>query len=127
MAMGAPMAVRQWLAQQARRGAEKLQEMSYFIASEEIPLAKFPGLVHLDKHHDVCVSLGSTYITRQMCSYFTKVIVDTMREPVINTLMAADYSTPLIDGSTDASNTEKELMYTSSITKVVVSKYVSRP
>ena len=87
----------------------KLFDIAYFIAAEELPFSKFPGLVELEKRHGV--PLGTTYHTRQKCSDLTEVIAETMQEEVVSALKSTECFSLLMDGSTDSSVTEKELLY----------------
>ena len=90
---------------------KKLFEVAYFVAAEELPFAKYPGLVDLEKRHGV--SLGSTYCTPHKCSEFVEIVGETMRDSVLQEMKSSKFMTILIDGSTDSSVKEKELMYVS--------------
>ena len=91
----------------------KLFEIAYFIAAEEIPFAKFPALIQLEKRHGV--SLGSTYCTANKCSEFTLTIGEAMRDGVVEAMKKSPFLTALIDGSTDSGVVEKELIFISFI------------
>ena len=87
----------------------KLFDISYMLAKEELPLSKYPALIEVEKRRGVDV--GNTYNTEHKCKEFTSLIGETMRSEVLGSLMQAKYISILMDGSTDCSVTEKELIY----------------
>ena len=87
----------------------KLFEVAYMLAKEEIPFAKYPAVLDLEKRHGV--SLGTAYATEHKCRYFTVLIGEAMRDTVLDSLRKSRYLAVLIDGSTDSSVVEKEMIY----------------
>ena len=87
----------------------KLFDVAYFIAKQEMAFAKFPALLGLERRHGV--SVGNTYATEPKCKEFTVIIGETLPEYVIEQLKSSPYFAILMDGSTDSSIKEKELMY----------------
>ena len=56
----------------------KLFEDTYMLAKEEIPFAKYPAVIELEKRHGV--SLGPAYATEHKCKEFTVLVVESMRD-----------------------------------------------
>ena len=87
----------------------KLFDLAYVLAKEELPFSKYPALVEVEKRHGVAT--GNTYITEHKCQEFTCIIGESMRNELLASLKTAKYFSVLMDGSTDTSMTEKELIY----------------
>lgn len=87
----------------------KLFEISYVLAKEELPFRKYPAIVELEKRHGV--PLGNTYGTEHKCQEFTNIIAEGMKDDALEEIKSARYLSVLLDGSTDSSVLEKELMY----------------
>ncbi|XP_014669333.1 PREDICTED: zinc finger protein 862-like [Priapulus caudatus] len=87
----------------------KLFDIAYTIAKEELPFTKYPVVIGLEKKHGV--PLGNTYTHEAKCSEFIGVIGDTMKSEMLTALKEAKFYSIMCDGSTDASVTEKELVY----------------
>ena len=87
----------------------KLFDIAYTIAKEELPFTKYPVFIELEKKHGV--PLGNTYTHEAKCSEFIGVIGDTMKSEMLTALKEAKFFSIMCDGSTDASVTEKELVY----------------
>eukprot|EP00057_Strongylocentrotus_purpuratus_P017041 XP_011671515.1 PREDICTED: zinc finger protein 862-like [Strongylocentrotus purpuratus] len=87
----------------------KLFDIAYAIAKEELPFTKYPVFVELEKKHGV--PLGNTYTHEAKCSEFIGVIGDTMKSEMLTALKEAQYFSIMVDGSTDASVKEQELVY----------------
>ena len=79
------------------------------IAREEIAFEKYPSLLELEKRHGV--SIGRTYATEHKCKKFTIFVGETMRDDVLEQIRKSPYRSVLMDGSTDNSVIEKELIY----------------
>ena len=94
--------------QEQRARVCKLFEVAY-ILKEEIPFTKYPAVLELEKRHGV--SLGTAYATEHKCRDFTIVIGESMRDSVLDTLRKLRYLAVLMDGSTDSSVVEKEVIY----------------
>ena len=87
----------------------KLFEVTYMLAKEEIPFAKYPAVIELEKRHGV--SLGTAYATEHKCKEFTVLIGESMRDNLLASVHESGYLAVLMDGSTDSSVVEKELIY----------------
>ena len=87
----------------------KLIDLAYVIAKEELPFSKYSSFVELERRHGV--ALSGAYVTEHKCSEFVQLIGETMRDDVLQSLAKAPAFSILVDGSTDASVTEKELSY----------------
>ena len=70
---------------------------------------KYPALVEVENHHGIAI--GNTYTTEHKCREFTCIIGETMRDEILASLKQAKYFSILMDGSTDSSVIEKELIY----------------
>lgn len=95
--------------QEERAHVRKLLEIAYMIAKEEIPFTKYPTIMELEKRQGV--SLGSAYTTEHKCREFTVLIGECMRDKVLDYVRQSHYLAVLIDGSTDSTVIEKELVY----------------
>ena len=87
----------------------KLIETSYFIAKEELPFALFPKIVDLEKKHGV--DLGNSYTYDKACGDFIDCIEQVEVNKLGETIANSKYFSILIDGSTDAANNEKEIVF----------------
>ena len=87
----------------------KLFEVADILAKEEIPFTKYPAVLELEKRHGV--SLGTAYATEHKCRDFTILIGESMRDNVLVSVRKLRYLAVLMDGSTDSSVVEKELVY----------------
>ena len=87
----------------------KLFEVAYFVAKQEIAFAKFPAILELERRHGVTV--GNTYATEPKCREFAMIIGESFKENVIDKMKSSPYFALLMDGSTDSSVKEKELVY----------------
>ena len=87
----------------------KLFDIAYMLAKEELPFSKYPAILEVEKHHGVDVS--NTCNTEHKWKEFTCLIGETMRSEVLDALKQANYISILMDGSTDCSVVEKELVF----------------
>eukprot|EP00117_Sycon_ciliatum_P045916 scpid98535/ scgid32949/ len=87
----------------------KLFDVAYMIAKEEMPFTKYPCIVELEKRHGV--SLGTAYSTDRKCKECTSVIGDTLKDDVVAAVRRSRYLGVLMDGYTDSSVVENELIY----------------
>ena len=71
--------------------------------------SKYPMLLELERRHGVLV--GNTYATDTKCREFTVLIGETLRQAVAEGIKSSTYFSVLMDGSTDCSVVEKELVY----------------
>lgn len=84
-------------------------EVAYFIAKEELPLAKYPQLIQLEERHGV--EIGESYRNRKSCAHFISHIANQLAKDLENKLSNANFFSILTDGSQDASITEKEAVF----------------
>ena len=84
-------------------------EVAYFIAKEELPLAKYPELLKLEAKHGV--KIGKSYLNRISCNTFLKYISADLARKLEQKLTNANFFSVLTDGSEDASITEKEAVF----------------
>lgn len=87
----------------------KLFDICYHIAKHELPFTFYPFLAKLEKRHGV--ELGFTYQNPVQAHTFTEFLAEDIRDKVDEAVQKARYISILIDGSTDRSTSEKELMY----------------
>lgn len=90
---------------------EKLLDNAYFIAQEELPFAKFPKYIALEKRHGV--DLGDGYANSNACKTFIKYCAETIRDDIRENLVNAQYRYHSIfsDGTTDKTVAEREVVY----------------
>ncbi|KAK6167962.1 hypothetical protein SNE40_021879 [Patella caerulea] len=98
-----------------RERVAKLFELAYALASEEIAFSKFETFANLEKRHGV--TLGNIYINQIKCQQFTNIIGEDLKQQLIFEIDQCEYFTVLMDGSTDVSAIEKEVIYTLFINK----------
>ena len=87
----------------------KLFKVAHMLAKEELPFAKYPAIVELEERQGV--SLGNTYLTEHKCQEFANIVGDCMADDTRDEISGSRYLTVLLDGSTDSSVMEKELLY----------------
>ncbi|XP_071964144.1 zinc finger protein 862-like [Antedon mediterranea] len=90
---------------------KKLFRTAYYVAKEEIALAKFPGLCKLQMANGV--ELKNTYINDHACGEFIKSMAHVQREKTTEELTAENtrFLSVLSDGSTDSGIIEQEIVY----------------
>ncbi|XP_071953114.1 zinc finger protein 862-like [Antedon mediterranea] len=88
---------------------KKKMNIAYFIAKEELPFTKFGPLVTL--HHKNGAEITPTYANHQVCAQLIGVIADSMKERFANDVDKQRYISILIDGDTDISVKECEILY----------------
>lgn len=84
-------------------------EVAYFVAKEELPLAKYPNLLQLEEKHGV--DLGKAYRSDKSCNMFISHIGEELARKLGDKLSTANFFSVLTDGSTDTSITEKEAVF----------------
>ena len=84
-------------------------EVAYFIAKEELPLAKYEQMVQLEEKHGV--EIGKAYCNRKSCAKFISSIGDHLAKDLENKLSNANFFSVLTDSSEDTSITEKEAVF----------------
>jgi len=74
-------------------------EVAYFIAKEELPLAKYEQIVRLKEKHGV--EIGKAYRNRKSCNKFISAIGDQLAKDLENKLSNANFFSVLVDSSED--------------------------
>ncbi|KAK0135633.1 Zinc finger protein 862 [Merluccius polli] len=95
--------------EEKRRQLKIKMNIAYFIAKEEEPFVKFGPLIRLHKKNGV--DINPTYDNDVRCAEMNGEISDLMKHSLSLKLKAANYLAVLIDGDTDISNTECEIVY----------------
>ena len=110
---------------------ELLMDLAYTMAREGIAFNKFGVLAELQKRAGV--KLGKTYLNKDAAKELTMTLGETMKDALKEELSSAEFVTVLVDGSTDCSVTEKELVYARFVngighvcTKMIALKDVAR-
>lgn len=84
-------------------------DLAYTCAHEAIPFIKFGPLAESQKR--ASVQLGETYVNDRGAKEFTMTLGDELEDKLKQQLKETDFLTVLVDGSTDCSVLEKELVY----------------
>ncbi|XP_063970390.1 zinc finger protein 862-like [Lytechinus pictus] len=87
----------------------KLFDISYHLVKHDLPFAYFPSLISLEKRHGV--DLGNTYANPIQAQVFTGFLAEDVRFKGDEDIRKARYISVLIDGSTDKSTIENEVLY----------------
>lgn len=87
----------------------KIKFNIYVIAKEEMAFTKFPPLIAL--HHKNGLDINPTYDNDVRCAEMIGQIAEGIRDALAAHVQAAPYLSVLIDGDTDISNTECEMVY----------------
>ena len=88
---------------------ELLVDLAYTCAKEAIAFIKFGALCEVQKRAGVL--LGETSINNHSAKEFTMTIGEELAEQLKHALLQSDFITVLMDGSSDCSVIEKELIY----------------
>ena len=83
-------------------------DLAYFIAIEQLAFAKYPKLCELEERHGV--SVGTAYRNENACKEFVHYMAESSRQNLSSKISAATFFSLLMDGSTDSSNHENELI-----------------
>ncbi|XP_060760948.1 zinc finger protein 862-like [Neoarius graeffei] len=94
---------------EAMRQLKIKMNIAYFIAKEEEPFVRFGPLITLHKKNGIDVN--PTYDNHVRCAEMIGQIADLLKESLTAQLRTAKYLAVLIDGDTDISNTECEIVY----------------
>ena len=84
-------------------------EVAYFIAKEELPLAKYKQIVRPEEKHGV--EIGKTYRNRKSSTKFISAISDQVAKDLETKLSNANSFSILVDSSEDKSILEKEAVF----------------
>ena len=98
----------------------KLFRTAYYIAQSERPFSDFPALVELQDMHGL--SLGDTCHTDKAARNFVEHIGGVYIDDVKGLIHIADYFSIFCDGSTDRSDTEKEVLFVKCLEDYLISK-----
>ena len=82
---------------------------AYFIAKEELPFTKFKSQLDLQRKNGL--KLNDTYNNDTACAQFVGVIADTLKGKTCKKMKDAPYISIMIDGDTDVSTKECEIIY----------------
>ena len=82
---------------------------AYYLEKNERPYSDFPDLIALQEKNGVKQS--SRYCNERAGANFLDTVGETIRESFVNDLRQANYYSILMDGSTDSSIIEQELVY----------------
>lgn len=88
---------------------KKKFEISYFIAKHEFQYSTYEDIVQLETLHGV--DIGKGYVNRFQCKEFIQCHGEYLSEKLKTDLQHANFFSVLIDGATDTSATEKEVIY----------------
>lgn len=72
----------QTLSNEDREALRKKFDIAYFIATEQLPLAKYPRLCELEKRH--AVHLGHSYLNENSCKEFISYIASSKQELLLD-------------------------------------------
>ena len=102
---------RQETAQRAdlQRELEIKFNVAYLIAKEELPFTKFLALLLLHKKNGAAIS--PTYDNDVKCAEFISSICESMKSGLCDLLKSSKYTSIIIDGDTDISVKECEIVY----------------
>ena len=101
-----------------KKAAEKIDEqaykemsvkmnIAYFIAKEELPFTKFPGLLQLQQKNGIQIT--NTYSNDMKCAEMVATEGTLIKEEIAENLWnEVRYISVMIDGATDASSTENK-------------------
>lgn len=82
---------------------------AYFIAKEELPFSKFPGLINLQKKNGLQIS--STYANDKSCAEMVSVLGKVFKEQTVSEVNQSNYISVIADGATDAGGLENETVF----------------
>ncbi|KAJ8386336.1 hypothetical protein AAFF_G00174330 [Aldrovandia affinis] len=82
---------------------------AYNIAKEEMPFTKFRSQILLQKKNGL--NVNPTYSNDMSCALFIGVIADTLKKRTVEKIAAVPYLSFMIDGDTDISTKECEIVY----------------
>lgn len=100
--------------EESNRSAEKAEMIikfntAYHIAKEELPFTKFKSEIILMKKNGL--NVNPTYANDVACAQFVGIIGDTLKEKTALKLASTSYVSFMVDGSTDKSSKECEIIY----------------
>ena len=96
------------LSDEDREALKRKFDIAYFVATEKLPLAKYPKLCELEKRH--AVHLGHSYLNENSCKEFISYIASSKQEKLLDIISKANFFSILLDGCTDKANIDNEAM-----------------
>jgi len=82
---------------------------AYFVAVEQMAYQKYPKICELQLKHGV--NLGTSYLNENSAKEFVHYIAESKRQSILSSVQKAVFYSILMDGSTDSSNTENEMLF----------------
>ena len=92
-----------------RREVAMKMTTAYFIAKEELPFSKFPGLINLQKKNGL--QIWSTYANDKSCAEMMSVLGKVFKERTVSEINQSSYISVMADGATDAGGLENETVF----------------
>ena len=83
-------------------------DIACFVAKEQLSLTKYPRLCELEARHGV--ELGGAYLNYNAGKEFTHFIAEATRQELLTAVNTTSFFSLLMDGSTDKSNSDNELV-----------------
>ena len=88
---------------------QKKFNVAFFVAKEELPVAKYTKILELEEKHGVVI--GTAYRNERSGGIFMDYISKWYEDKLKSVLLNRNFFSVLLDGSTDSSVTEKEAMF----------------
>ena len=84
-------------------------DTAYFVAVEQIVYQTYPKICELQIKHGV--NLGSSYLNENAAKEFVQYIAESKCQSILLSVQKAAFFSVLMDGSTNSSNTENEMLF----------------
>ena len=95
--------------EKTRKELEAKFNTAYLIAKEELPFTKYQAILSLQKKNGL--SISTTYANDKSCNNFVAVISEVVTEELASEINEKNYISIMIDGATDASGKENEIVH----------------
>jgi len=92
-----------------RSQVRKLFNIANMICEQELAFTKFESIAKLEGKHGVDV--GTAYHNRIACAQFVTIMGEHIESELVKSVRNGSYFSVMIDGATDVTATEKELVY----------------
>lgn len=96
------------MSEDERRKLRAKFDIAYFVATEQLAFRKYPRICELEARHGV--NLGSSYLHENAGKEFVHYIAESGRQDMLSKIAKAKFFSLLMDGSTDQSNADNELL-----------------
>ena len=96
------------LSEDERRKLRAKFDITYFVATEQLAYRKYPRICELEARHGV--NLGSSYLHENAGKEFVHYIAESRKRDLLSDISKAKFFSLLMDGSTDQSNADNELL-----------------